>query len=109
MSQGLRPLSSVKEFLDLRRLHRFRLVITNTHAPGDDFQDIHPFPPLCRWWEYYPMCLEEVNRTELIIKDIEREIKRMLKDIPRAEYRLSIPGIGPISAAVILGELGNPS
>jgi hypothetical protein len=26
------------------------------------------------------MCLEEVNRTELIIKDIEREIKRMLKE-----------------------------
>jgi transposase len=55
------------------------------------------------------MCLEEVNRTELIIKNIEREIKRMLKDIPRAEYRLSIPGVGPISAAIFLGELGNPS
>jgi len=55
------------------------------------------------------MCLEEVKRTELMIKDMEREIKRMLKDIPQAEYLLSIPGIGPISAAVFLGELGNPS
>jgi transposase len=55
------------------------------------------------------MWLEEVNRTDLIIKDIEREIKRMLKDTPRAEYRLFLPGIGPISAAVFLGELGNPS
>jgi transposase len=55
------------------------------------------------------MCLEEVKRTELTIKDIEREIKRMLKEIPEAEYLLSIPGIGPISAAVFLGELGNPS
>jgi len=55
------------------------------------------------------MCLEEVKRTELTIKDIEREIKRMLKNIPQAEYLLSIPGIGPISAAVFLGELGNPS
>ena len=55
------------------------------------------------------MCLEEVKRTELMIKDIEREIKRMLKDNPQAEYLLSIPGIGPISAAVFLGELGNPS
>ncbi len=44
-----------------------------------------------------------------MIKDIEREIKRMLKEIPQAEYLLSIPGIGPISAAVFLGELGNPS
>lgn len=55
------------------------------------------------------MCLEEVKRTELMVKDIEREIKRMLKEIPDAQYLLSIPGIGPISAAVFLGELGNPS
>src|SRR5512139_1438876 len=55
------------------------------------------------------MCLEEVKRTGLTIKDIEREIKRMLKDIPQAQYLLSIPGIGPISAAVFLGELGDPS
>jgi transposase len=55
------------------------------------------------------MCLEEVKRTGLIIKDIEREIKRTLKEIPEAEYLLSIPGIGPISAAVFLGELGNLS
>jgi len=55
------------------------------------------------------MCLDEVKRTELMIKDIEREIKRMLKEIPQAEHLLSIPGIGPISAAVFLGELGNPS
>ncbi len=47
------------------------------------------------------MCLEEVNRTELIIKGIEREIKRMLKDIPCAEYRLSMPGIGSILAVVL--------
>jgi transposase len=55
------------------------------------------------------MCLEEVKRTQLLIKDMEREIKRMLKDNPHAEYLLSIPGIGPISAAVFLGELGSPS
>ena len=55
------------------------------------------------------MCLEEVKRTERMIKDMEREIKRMLKEIPEAEYLLSIPGIGPLSAAVFLGELGNPS
>jgi transposase len=55
------------------------------------------------------MGLEEVKRTGLIIKDMEREIKRALKEIPEAEYLLSIPGIGPISAAVFLGELGNPS
>jgi transposase len=55
------------------------------------------------------MCLDEVKRTELMIKDMEQEIKRMLKEIPQAEYLLSIPGIGPLSAAVFLGELGNPS
>jgi transposase len=55
------------------------------------------------------MVLDEVKRTEFMIKDIEREIKRMLKEIPDVQYLLSIPGIGPISAAVFLGELGNPS
>jgi len=33
----------------------------------------------------------------------------MLKEIPSATYLMSIPGIGPLSAAVFLGELGDPS
>lgn len=55
------------------------------------------------------ICLEEVKRTVLMLKDIDRQMKRVLKEIPASEYLLSIPGIGPLSAAVFLGELGNPA
>jgi transposase len=55
------------------------------------------------------MCLEEVKRTVLTLKDMDRQLKSMAKDIPSASYLMSIPGIGPLSAAVFLGELGNPA
>ena len=55
------------------------------------------------------MCLEEVKRTVLTLKDMDRQLKCMVKDIPSASYLMSIPGIGPLSAAVFLGELGDPS
>jgi transposase len=54
------------------------------------------------------MCLEEVKRTEVMLKGIKKEMKQLLEQIPCAEYILSIPGVGPITAAVFLGELGNP-
>jgi transposase len=55
------------------------------------------------------ICLEEVKRTVLMLKDIDRQMKRVLEEIPSAAYLLSIPGIGPLSAAVFLGELGDPA
>jgi len=55
------------------------------------------------------MCLEEVKRTVLTLKNIDIQLKRMLKEIPSASYLMSIPGIGPLSAAVYLGELGDPT
>ena len=55
------------------------------------------------------ICLEEVKRTVLMLKDIDRQMKGVLREIPDSEYLLSIPGIGPLSAAVFLGELGNPA
>ncbi len=43
------------------------------------------------------------------MKDIEREIKELLKEIPVAAYIQSLPGIGPgTSCGIFLGELGNP-
>jgi len=53
--------------------------------------------------------LEEVKRTVLMLKGIDRQMKGVLKEIPSSEYLLSIPGIGPLSAAVFLGELGDPA
>jgi transposase len=54
------------------------------------------------------MCLEEVKRTVLSLKNIDKQLKFLLKDTPAATYMMSIPGIGPLSAAVFLGELGDP-
>lgn len=55
------------------------------------------------------MCLEEVKRTVMTLKNIDIQLKRMLREIPSASYLMSIPGIGPLSAAVFLGELGDPA
>lgn len=55
------------------------------------------------------ICLEEVKRTVLMLKDIDRQMKKVLMEMPSAPYLLSIPGVGPLSAAVFLGELGNPA
>lgn len=55
------------------------------------------------------MCLEEVKRTVLSLKTIDKQLKFLLKEAPAATYLMSIPGIGPLSAAVFLGELGDPA
>ncbi len=44
-----------------------------------------------------------------MLKDIDRQMKQVLMEMPSAPYLLSIPGVGPLSAAVFLGELGNPA
>lgn len=54
------------------------------------------------------VCLEEVKRTVVTLKEMDLNLKNLLKGIPSACYLLSIPGIGPLSAAVFLGELGDP-
>jgi transposase len=54
------------------------------------------------------LCLDEVRRTERMAKDLKKELTGFLKQIPFSEYLLSIPGVGPLSVAVFLGELGNP-
>ncbi|HOQ41314.1 MAG: Transposase IS116/IS110/IS902 family protein [Deltaproteobacteria bacterium ADurb.Bin151] len=53
------------------------------------------------------MCLEEVKRTVLSLKNVDKQLKSLLKETPAATYLMSIPGIGPLSAAVFLGELGD--
>ena len=53
-------------------------------------------------------CLEEVMQSVARLKEIGIQMKSLLDQLPCSEYLLSIPGDGPISAAVFLGELGNP-
>jgi len=55
------------------------------------------------------ICLEEVKRTVLTLRDIDCQMKEIVKEMPAAPYLLSIPGIGHLSAAVFLGELGDPA
>ena len=55
------------------------------------------------------MCLEEVKRTVLSLKNIDKQLKCLLKETSAASYLMSIPGVGPLSAAVFLGELGDPT
>lgn len=54
------------------------------------------------------ICLEEVKRTVLSLQDMDQQLKLMVKDVQSASYLMTIPGIGPLSAAVFLGELGDP-
>lgn len=53
------------------------------------------------------LCLDDVKRTEGMVKELKKKLTGLLEQIPSAEYLVSIPGVGPLSAAVFLGELGN--
>lgn len=55
------------------------------------------------------MYLEEVKLSEAQLTDIEKEMGKLLEKVPYAKNILSIPGVGVLSCAVFLGELGDPS
>ena len=54
------------------------------------------------------MYLEEIKRSDARRKLLEHEMQELLKEIPLAQYILSLPAMGKVSCAVFLGELGNP-
>ena len=54
------------------------------------------------------IALEEVRRSGAKLNELEREIKGLVKQIPLARYILSLPGTGPLSCGIFLGESGNP-
>jgi len=54
------------------------------------------------------MSLEELKRSSAQLEDIEVEMKKLLGEIPLAQYLLSIKGVGQLTAAIFFGELGNP-
>jgi transposase len=54
------------------------------------------------------MYLEEIKRSDARCKELEHQITDLLKEMPFAEYILSLPGMGPVSCGMFLGELGNP-
>ena len=50
------------------------------------------------------LCLLELLNTQL--QEIETRLQAHLQNIPQARYMCSIPGLGPITVASILGETG---
>ena len=54
------------------------------------------------------MCLEEVKHLETQLEDVEDKMAEHLKRVPEAEVIRSIRGVGLVTTAVFLGELGNP-
>ncbi len=53
-------------------------------------------------------CLEDIKKFEGELKEVEEQMKELLKRIPGAEILMSIRGVGMITTAVFLGELGDP-
>jgi len=53
-------------------------------------------------------CLVGIKKFEEELKEVEGKMKELLKQIPSAEILMSIRGVGMITTAVFLGELGNP-
>jgi transposase len=51
--------------------------------------------------------VESIERIHRDIKEIEKNLRKVLDRVPYVTRLLSIPGIGPISLAVILGETGD--
>lgn len=54
------------------------------------------------------MCLEEIKKAEDQLKEVEGQMKELLKELPSAVILMSIRGVGVITTAVFLGELGDP-
>ncbi len=52
--------------------------------------------------------LSDIKHSESQLKEIELQMKAILENIPFARHILSIPGIGVMTCAVFLGEIGNP-
>jgi len=55
------------------------------------------------------LCLEEIQRCEERLREIKKQMEELMRKIPGAEILMSIRGIGVISTAMFLGELGDPS
>jgi transposase len=54
-------------------------------------------------------CCEEIRKLEDNIRQVERRLTAMSKELPAAKSLLSIPGIGLLTATAMLGFVGSPS
>jgi len=54
------------------------------------------------------MSLEEIKKAEGQLKEVAEQMQAILKELPSAQILMSIRGVGAITTAVFLGELGDP-
>lgn len=52
--------------------------------------------------------LADIKHSDAQLKEIQLKMKKLLENIPYVLNILSIPGIGVVTCAMFLGELGNP-
>ncbi len=52
-------------------------------------------------------CLDEVEFYRRQVEAVEARITELLEELPEAELLMSIPGVGPVVAATVLGEVGD--
>jgi transposase len=53
-------------------------------------------------------CLEEIKKYEGQLEEVGDQMEALLEQIPASEILMSIRGVGKITTAVFLGELGDP-
>lgn len=53
-------------------------------------------------------CLDDIKKFEGELKEVQGQMKELLKQIPSTQILMSIRGVGMITTAVFLGELGDP-
>lgn len=51
--------------------------------------------------------VQRINQVAKQIKKLDQEIKKIFKDLPESKNLLTIPGLGQITGATILAEIGN--
>ncbi len=56
-----------------------------------------------------PMICDDVRRAHARLKEVDEQLRRATEANPVGKLLMSVPGIGPISAAAILAEVGNPA
>ncbi|WP_249031008.1 hypothetical protein [Thermosipho africanus] len=53
------------------------------------------------------MLLEEIEFLTSQIEELEKEMEKLVEETEEGEYIKSVPGIGAIMTAIILGEVGD--
>jgi transposase len=125
------------EIRDKRELARTRMVLTrertrlknrihsvlDKYGMQDEFEDIsdifgkrarqrirkvtEQLPPQTSFT--MSLLLEQLERTEKVVADLERQMKEVFKETEEIALLMSQPGVGFILAVVIIGEIGDIS